>query len=256
MALCHALGKVVRESLGRRQPKRKAFGKVDNLLTMAMMDQFKAMVIFAVAVAAAPVQADSSTRFDNAFGAPSAPTPRQADQRMPALKQGGELAAYLQCVPYARQVSGIQIFGDAHSWWAQAQGRYATGKRPQVGAVLAFVPHRSMQLGHVAAVSRVIDSRTVLLDHANWSPINGRRGQIERDVRAIDVSPGNDWSQVRVWYDPAQSLGTTVWPTHGFIYSDKAGRPQAPQLARVSTPASVPMRSGPSKRFEKAFSGF
>ena len=32
MALCHALGKVVRESLGRRQPKRKAFGKVEAVI--------------------------------------------------------------------------------------------------------------------------------------------------------------------------------------------------------------------------------
>ena len=177
---------------------------------------------------------------------------------MPARKRGdgGELTPYLQCVPYARQVSGIQIFGDAHSWWGQAQGRYATGKRPRVGAVLAFAPHRSMQLGHVAAVSRVIDSRTVLLDHANWSPINGRRGQIERDVRAIDVSPGNDWSQVRVWYDPVQALGTTVWPAHGFIYNGKAQRGPVPQLAQTNALPDQPVRSGPSKRFEKAFSGF
>ena len=34
---------------------------------------------------------------------------------------------YLQCVPYARQVSGIRIFGDAHTWWGQAEGRYARG---------------------------------------------------------------------------------------------------------------------------------
>ena len=73
----------------------------------------------------------------------------------------------------------------------------------------------------MAAVSRVIDSRTILLRHSNWSPINGRRGQIEDDVRAIDVSPDNDWSQVRVWYDPIQALGKTPWPIHGFIYNGK-----------------------------------
>ena len=236
----------------------KVWSKVDGILTVSMMDQFKAMAVFAVAAVAAPAQADNSSRFDSAFGVGPTVAPKPAEQRVSARKRsaGGELAAYLQCVPYARQISGIQIFGDAHSWWGQAQGRYATGKRPRVGAVLAFVPHRSMQLGHVAAVSQIIDSRTVLLDHANWSPINGRRGQIERDVRAIDVSPANDWSQVRVWYDPAQALGTTVWPTHGFIYNDKAGRASAPQLARADVSARVPMSNGPSKRFEKAFSGF
>ena len=96
-----------------------------------------------------------------------------------AAISGQELPPYLQCVPYAREVSGIAIYGDAHTWWEQAAGRYDRGNKPRVGAVMAFVPHRNMRLGHVAAVSRVIDSRTVLLDHANWSPINGERGQIE-----------------------------------------------------------------------------
>lgn len=133
---------------------------------------------------------------------------------------GAELPPYLQCVPYARAVSGIQIYGDAHTWWAQAEGRYARGGKPKVGAVMALNPHRNMQLGHVAAVSRIIDSRTVLLRHANWSPINGRRGQIEDNVRAVDVSPANDWSEVRVWYAPSQSLGDTHWPVAGFIYRE------------------------------------
>lgn len=126
--------------------------------------------------------------------------------------------AMLQCVPYARQVSGIQIHGDARSWWQLADGRYERGQRPLAGAVMAFKPHRSMQLGHVAAVSKVIDSRRVLLDHANWSPINGRKGQVERDVLAEDVSAANDWSEVRVWYSPIGGLGTTRYPVHGFIY--------------------------------------
>lgn len=30
---------------------------------------------------------------------------------------------YLQCVPYARQISGIQIYGDAWTWWGQAEGK-------------------------------------------------------------------------------------------------------------------------------------
>jgi surface antigen len=136
----------------------------------------------------------------------------------------------LQCVPYARQVSGIRIFGDAHTWWDQAAGRYDRGRRPRVGAVMSFPAHGNMRLGHVAAVSRVLDSRTVLLRHANWSPIGGRRGQIEDDVRAIDVSPDNDWSQVRVWFAPIQGLGITAWPVNGFIYP---GRAAEPPLART-----------------------
>lgn len=144
---------------------------------------------------------------------------------------------YLQCVPYAREVSGIRIFGDAHTWWDQAEGRYARGTRPKVGAVMSFRPFGNMRLGHVAAVSRVIDSRTVLLRHSNWSPIGGRRGQIENDVHAVDVSPGNDWSEVRVWFAPIQGLGTTHWPLNGFIYSDKPKGNES--LARTTYAAVV-----------------
>ena len=142
---------------------------------------------------------------------------------------------YLQCVPYARQVSGIRIFGDAHTWWDQAAGHYARGTRPKVGAVMSFRPYGNMRLGHVAAVSRVINARTVLLRHANWSLIGGRRGQIEDDVRAIDVSDANDWSEVRVWFAPIEALGTTHWPLNGFIYPDRGvDRLEAPRIVLAS----------------------
>ena len=147
---------------------------------------------------------------------------------------------YLQCVPYARQISGIRIFGDAHTWWDQADGHYAKGQIPRVGAVMAFRPHGNMRLGHVAAVSRIVDARTVLLRHANWSLIDGRRGQVEDNVRAVDVSPGNDWSEVRVWYAPIAGMGTTHWPVRGFIYNQEPGaRPAvtpATEVVRIDDP--------------------
>lgn len=145
---------------------------------------------------------------------------------------------YLQCVPFARQLTGIQIRGDAHTWWGQAAGRYARGKLPKVGAVMNFRPHANSQLGHVAAVTRIIDSRTVLVSHANWSPIDGRRGQIERDVRVIDTSPENDWSTVRVWYAPTDAMGSTDWPLYGFIYNEKPGRVSVPASRIASASAS------------------
>lgn len=129
-----------------------------------------------------------------------------------------QLPPYLQCVPYARRLTGIQIYGDAHTWWGQADGRYARGFRPKVGAVMALKPSGGSTLGHVAAVSRIVDSRTILIRHANWSVINGRRGQIEDNVKVIDVSDANDWSAVRVWYAPLQALGGSHWPVQGFIY--------------------------------------
>jgi surface antigen len=127
----------------------------------------------------------------------------------------------LQCVPYARALTGVEIRGDAHTWWGQAEGRYQRGAKPKVGAVMAFIPHGNMRLGHVAAVRKVIDSRTLLISHANWSTIDGIRGHIEEDVRVIDVSEDNDWSRVRVWYTPNDALGGTEWPLHGFIYPER-----------------------------------
>jgi surface antigen len=182
---------------------------------------------------AAPAFADSAD-----FGAPFA----------------RELPPYLQCVPYARERSGVQIYGDAWTWWDQAAGRYKRGNTPRVGAVMAFRASGNMRLGHVAAVSRVIDSRTVLLDHANWSPIDGRRGQIERGVKAIDASPANDWSEVRVWYAPLQDIGTTAWPVEGFIYNEREdGHGTVLARADYAAPAARRVNPEPSREFLSAF---
>ena len=187
-----------------------------------------------------------------AFAFPGAVHAEPADR-------AGELPPYLQCVPYARERSGVQIYGDARTWWEQAAGRYKRGNMPKQGAVMAFRPSGSMALGHVAAVAEVIDKRTVLLDHANWSPIDGRRGQIERGVMAVDVSPANDWSQVRVWYDPLQDLGTTAWPVVGFIYSERDDRaPFGGNRTLVNASYSQSARAtstNPSKAFADAFAG-
>ena len=194
-----------------------------------------------------------------ALGCPGAALADASDAFEPQVQSARELPPYLQCVPYARERSGVKIYGDALTWWDQAAGRYKRGNRPQAGAVMAFRPYGGMTLGHVAAVAKVIDSRTVLLDHANWSPIGGRRGQIERGVRAIDVSPGNDWSQVRVWYDPLQDLGTTAWPVAGFIYNERDdGRELGGNRVLASADYAPPAKlvsTKPSKRFADAFAG-
>ena len=130
---------------------------------------------------------------------------------------------YWQCVPIARTMSGIQIYGDAHTWWDQAEGRYRKGTDPRKGAVLNFMPHGGMKLGHVAAVTKILDDRNILVTHSNWSPYGGRRGYVEKNVRVIDVSEDNDWSRVRVWFSPIGDMGGTEWPTFGFIYPN--GRP-------------------------------
>ena len=191
-----------------------------------MRGTFRIVALAFAAVVAAPP----------AFASPSDDFAIAGDQ--------AEDAPYLQCVPYARQVSGVALFGDAHTWWGQAAGKYARGNRPKVGAVMSFKPFGNSRLGHVAAVSKVIDSRTVLIRHANWSPINGRRGQIEDDVRAVDVSEANDWSAVRVWFAPIQALGTTHWPLNGFIYPEKGpDRLQAPGTVLASFEAKPARKS-------------
>ncbi|MEQ8309450.1 MAG: CHAP domain-containing protein [Sphingopyxis sp.] len=128
--------------------------------------------------------------------------------------------SYLQCVPFARAESGVEIRGNAKTWWAQAAGSYERGNEPRQGAVMAFAGTRGMPMGHVAVVKKIVSDREILIDHANWSPIGGRRGQIERGVRVVDVSDAGDWSLVRVWYAPIGDLGLRANPVQGFIYAD------------------------------------
>ena len=123
-----------------------------------------------------------------------------------------------QCVTFARAFSGVQIFGDAWTWWQGASGKYKKGGAPEQGAVLVFKKTSRMTRGHVAVVSDVVTDRVVQITHANWSPINGRRGQVENDVTMIDVSDAGDWSEVKVWYGPTEDLGSSSYPTYGFIY--------------------------------------
>jgi surface antigen len=134
-----------------------------------------------------------------------------------------------QCVPFARLFSGIELFGDAWTWWSGAVGKYARGSAPEAGSVLVFKAQGPMSHGHVAVVSQVLTERIIQVTHANWSAINGRRGQVEKDVTVVDVSPAGDWSQVKVWYDPQGDLGRTTYPTYGFIY--KAAQSAAARMA-------------------------
>jgi surface antigen len=144
---------------------------------------------------------------------------------------------YWQCVPFARLTSGIQIFGDAWTWWQQASNRYEKGFTPKAGAVLCFKPVGAMRLGHVAVVSQVLTDRVIQITHANWSIIGGTRGKIERDVTVVDVSPAGDWSKVKVWYNPIRDLGTTTYPTYGFIYQNPTTGAGTSAFAQAQTVA-------------------
>lgn len=127
-------------------------------------------------------------------------------------------AAPLECVPYARTISNVFIRGNAWTWWQSAAGRYSRDNRPAVGSVLVLKRTSQLRYGHVAVVSRVLDSREILVDHANWL----NRGRIHKDLLVRDVSPSNDWSMVRVWYAPGNVLGKRRYPAYGFIHPRQA----------------------------------
>jgi surface antigen len=141
----------------------------------------------------------------------------------------------ISCVPYARQVSGIMVTGNAWQWWHNAAGQYARGNRPEIGSVLNFRSNPRMPLGHVAVVSRIVNPREIVIDQANWGS-SGLRGRVSRNVAVVDVSEANNWSAVRVELGRGGEFGS-VYPTYGFIYN----RADSGWVtASVSTPAPQP----------------
>jgi hypothetical protein len=117
------------------------------------------------------------------------------------------------CVGYARERSGINIRGDAYTWWDQATGRYEQIYRPRQGSVLVLTGYAGPKHGHLAVVTRVVSTREIRVDHANW--LND--GNIYLNSPVFDVSPKNDWSQVRVWNNKGGHLGAKNYTVKGFI---------------------------------------
>jgi hypothetical protein len=152
--------------------------------------------------------------------------------------------SYVSCVPYARQVSGIKVGGNAWQWWNNSEGLYARGDQPETGSVLNFRANGRMRLGHVAVVKRVVNAREVIVDHANW-PSGGSPGRISRNVAVVDVSEANNWSAVRVELGRDGTFGS-VYPTYGFIYNRPDpgtmianSSPPAPQAAINPVPSDL-----------------
>lgn len=115
------------------------------------------------------------------------------------------------CVPYARNLSGINIRGNAKDWWGKAHKIYERGNDPAVGSVMSFRATKGMPLGHVAVVSDVVNDRHVIVNHANW-----KRNKVSLQMSVKDVSKNNDWTRVRVESQPGR-FGKT-YPVNGFIY--------------------------------------
>jgi surface antigen len=127
------------------------------------------------------------------------------------------MRAPLDCVPFARVLSGIHLRGDAADWWWRDDGRYARGSAPEIGSVMVFARTARLPSGHLSVVSRVMSGRQILVTHANWV-----HHHVTTDQLVLDVSPYGDWSQVRVWWPESAALGTASYPVLGFIYSGNA----------------------------------
>ena len=140
-----------------------------------------------------------------------------SDRTALALREVNTLrakGARVWCVPFARNASGVNIRGNANTWWPQAEGQYARGHAPQVGAVMAWTATRKNPRGHIAVVSEIVSDREIRVDHANW-----KRNQVSLKMSVIDVSEAGDWSAVRLESQPG-AFGST-YPITGFIYPAK-----------------------------------
>lgn len=129
----------------------------------------------------------------------------------PAVLEGMPIS---ECVPFARNLSGVQIWGDAVTWWHQAEGRYVRSSRPAEGSVMVMKGYNDDKRGHVAVVTAFVSDRLIRVDHANWLSA----GETSINVPVYDVSAANDWSEVRVWHIPGHHWGGRVYTTQGFIH--------------------------------------
>lgn len=121
--------------------------------------------------------------------------------------------ARIQCVPFAREKSGVDLRGDAKTWWTQASGVYERDKTPEVGSVIVMRGYNGADRGHVAVVRAVLSDRAIVVDHANWL----NEGEVTLNVPVKDVSKRGDWSEVRVWHIPGAVWGKRVYGALGFI---------------------------------------
>ena len=175
---------------------------------------------------------------EHATLAPSA-FERQPDSAYEPIARISNRRANLQCVPFARNESGVNIRGDAYTWWDQAANRYERTSTPEEGAVLVLHGYNDPNRGHVAVVKEIVSPRMIIVDHANWL----NHGEITRDVPVRDVSPNNDWSQVQVWYVPTRQWGARNYEVQGFILNMLRDAQQANVQAQAAQTAPIAMKA-------------
>ena len=151
---------------------------------------------------------------NNSYSAPAPVTTSKTPRKKPVIADMSRDAngGRMQCVPYVRDRSGIQIRGDAYTWWDQAAGKYARSVSPKENSVIVLGGYGARR-GHVALVRHIVDARELRIDHANW--LNDGAIYVNNPVK--DVSPLNDWSQVKVWNIQTGSWGIKIYDVKGFI---------------------------------------
>jgi surface antigen len=138
---------------------------------------------------------------------------RPSDDAYEPTAYVADRSARLQCVPFARREGGVEIYGNANTWWRQAAGRYERSSAPEEGGVMVLRGYASANRGHVAVVREIVSPRLIIVDHANWL----NNGEITRNVPVRDVSEAGDWSKVQVWHVPGRHWGGRVYQVQGFI---------------------------------------
>jgi hypothetical protein len=122
-----------------------------------------------------------------------------------------------QCVLFARDFTGVHLRGDAWAWWDAAAGVYPRSDVPHADTILVLKSTSQLRLGHVGVVKKVVGPRELLLTHANWGSDDPTRRVVHDSTAVVDVSPDNNWSEVRFWNAPSHAFGK-VYAAYGFIY--------------------------------------
>ena len=148
-------------------------------------------------------------------GAPqnNAPQPGRVAASTPSWDS---IPAPTQCAPFVREIAGLPLYGDAWTWWEQAANHYARAQAPKEQSVLVLRATSHVKAGHVAMVRRVVGPREITVTHTNWGTDPTSRRLVYDSMPVIDVSPKNDWTQLRFWNATTSAFGK-IYDAYGFI---------------------------------------
>jgi hypothetical protein len=141
-------------------------------------------------------------------------------------------AAPWQCVTFARAFSGVDLHGDAATWWGQATGKYDQGSIPRVGAVLVFKAAGAMRVGRVKFMSPTLTGRRLQAIAARSRPTSPSSIPRRRTTGAASAS-----GIVRA----ATSDGAIIRCSASFTaHRHRPRRPTLPLLRSMQCPSSWP----------------